>query len=79
MSWNKIEIAIINVDIFLKTKICFKNLKKKFFIYYLAGYPVSGQAGYPVSGKIIGRISGQISIRYNPTFKTLTEVSLKTP
>ena len=35
-------------------------MKKKFFIYYLAGYPVSG--------KIIGRISGQISIRYNPTF-----------
>ena len=32
-------------------------MRKKFYIYYLAGYPVSG--------KIIGRISGQISIRYN--------------
>ena len=34
-------------------------MKKKSFIYYLAGYPVSG--------KIVGRISGQISIRYNPS------------
>ena len=46
---------------------------KKLYIYYLAGYPVSGQAGYPVSGKIIGRISGggrissQIRMRYNPS------------
>ena len=36
-------------------------MEKKFYIYYLAGYPVSG--------KIIGRISGQISIRYNPRYK----------
>ena len=41
-------------------------MENKFYIYYLAGYPVSAQAGYPVSGKIIGRITGQISIRYNP-------------
>ena len=52
---------------------------KKFFIYYLARYPV----GYPESRKIIsrisgGRISGHISIRYNPTlynpdFKIITK------
>ena len=45
-------------------------------MYYLAGYPVSGQAGYPVSGKIIGRISGQISIRYNPKKKVGFPLSL---
>ena len=41
---------------FLKTN-NFYILSFKFYIYYLAGYPVSG--------KIIGRISGKISIRYN--------------
>ena len=58
---------------FLKTKIFFKKIEKKIFIYYLAGYPVSGQAGNPVSGKIIGRISGQISIRYSPTLPLLLQ------
>ena len=60
----------------MKTKLLNFFFEKKFYIYYLAGYPagypVSGQAGYPagypVSGKIIGRISGKISIRYNPNF-----------
>ena len=52
------EIATRNVSGFVEK---FLNVffEKKFYIYYLAGYPVSG--------KIIGRISGQISIRYNPT------------
>ena len=49
------------ISFFWKQRFSLKNLKKKFFIYFLAGHPVSG--------KIIGRISGQISIRYNPNQK----------
>ena len=41
-------------------------MKKKIYIYYLAGYPVSG--------KNIGRISGQISIRYNPKLIVISSV-----
>ena len=43
-----------------------KEIENKFYIYYLAGYQVSGQPNIrPVSGKIIDRISGKISTRYN--------------
>ena len=41
-------------------------VKKKFFIYYLAGYLASG--------KNIGRISGQISIRYIPKLIVISSV-----
>ena len=44
---------------FIDNKKFLTFFEKKFYCYYLAGYPVSG--------KIIGRISGQIIIRYNPT------------
>ena len=54
------EIATIMLVGFVENFLIF--LEKKFYIYYLAGYPVSG--------KIIGRISGQISIRYNPSLVT---------
>ena len=54
---NKSEIATRNVSRFCwKLKISIFFLKTKFYIYYLAGYPVSG--------KIIGRISGKFSIQY---------------
>ena len=33
--------------------------KKEIYIYYLAGYPVSGQAGYPVSGQAGYPVSDQ--------------------
>ena len=58
----------------METKIFFKKIEKKFFIYCLAGY----SAGYPVSGNIIGRISGQISIRYNPSeiFRSMNVIYL---
>ena len=66
--WNKSKIVSRNVGRFCwKLKLSTFCFWKKIYIYYLAGYPVSGQAGYPESGEIIGRISGQISIRHNPT------------
>ena len=48
-----------------KSKIATRNN----YIYYLAGYPVSGKNIGHISGF---RISSQISIRYNPSLVTVT-------
>ena len=45
---------------FVETENVYIFFEKTIYIYYFAGYPVSG--------KIIGRKSGEISIRYNLAF-----------
>ena len=62
----KSEIAIRHVGRFSWKLMFYIFLKKKFYIFYLAGYPVSGKIIWRIPG---GRIFGQISIRYNPRFK----------
>ena len=63
---------------FVETKNFLIFFGEKFYIYYLARYPVSSKIIGRISG---GRISGQISIRYNPNkvgiFSILDRIHIK--